>query len=84
MLKELTNFIKSQVAAVSLADLDGLIGDLPALRERFARIPLAAYPHLPDQLEFLSLFVEEQVVGRSHEPAEEPVGEAAFDWSIFS
>jgi uncharacterized membrane protein YkvA (DUF1232 family) len=70
--------MQSQVAALSLSDLDRLIGDLPALRERFAQIPLEAYPYLPDQLEFLSLFVEEQVVGRSHNLAEEPVGEAAF------
>ena len=78
MLTELTSFIQSQAAALSLADLDRLIVDSPALRERFAGIPLDRYPYLSDQLEFLLLFVEEHVVGRSRDLAEEPVGEAAF------
>jgi uncharacterized membrane protein YkvA (DUF1232 family) len=78
MTTELTNLIQSQADALSLADLDRLIIDLPALRERFARIPLQTYAYLSDQLEFLCLFVEEQVVGRNRDLAEEPVAEAAF------
>ncbi|HET9374534.1 MAG TPA: YkvA family protein [Chthoniobacterales bacterium] len=78
MTKELIDFIQSQAGALSVADLDQLISDLPALRERFARLPLQTYTHLPDQLEFLSLFVEEQISGRSCDLAEEPVAEAAF------
>jgi uncharacterized membrane protein YkvA (DUF1232 family) len=76
MTMELTDFIQSQAGALSVADLDRLISDLPALRERFARLPLQTYTHLPDQLEFLSLFVEEQISGC--DLAEEPVAEAAF------
>jgi uncharacterized membrane protein YkvA (DUF1232 family) len=78
MTKELIDFIQSQAGALSVADLDRLISDLPALRERFARLPLQTYAYLPDQLEFLSLFVEEQISGRSCDLAEEPVAEAAF------
>lgn len=78
MIGELTNLIKNQAQALSLPDLDQLIVDLPELRARFAKIPLETYPYLSDQLEFLCRFVEEQVVGRSHDLAEEPVGEAAF------
>jgi len=81
MTMELTDFIQRQAGALSVADLDRLISDLPALRERFARLarlPLQTYRHLPDQLEFLSLFVEEQISGRSCDLAEEPVAEAAF------
>jgi hypothetical protein len=78
MLGELTNFIQSQARALSLADLDRLIIDLPALRERIAEIPLQRHAYLSDQLEFLCGFVEERVVGRSRDLAEEPVGEAAF------
>jgi uncharacterized membrane protein YkvA (DUF1232 family) len=74
----LTNFIQSQARALSLADLDRLIVDLPALRKRFAKIPSQTYAYLSDQLEFLCLFVEEQVGGRNHDLAEEPVAEAAF------
>jgi uncharacterized membrane protein YkvA (DUF1232 family) len=76
--RELTNFIQSQARALSLADLDRLTTDLPTLRERFAKIPSQTHAYLSDQLEFLCLFVEEQVVGRTRGLAEEPVAEAAF------
>ena len=62
MTSEITGFIQSQARALSIADIDRLIVDLPALRERFAKIPAQTYPYLADQLEFLSLVVEEQVV----------------------
>src|SRR6202047_5317552 len=75
MTRELNDFIRSQSRALSLADLDQLAGDLPALRERFAKIPAHTYPYLADQLQFLSLVVEDQVV---RDPAGEMVGEGAF------
>src|SRR5258707_11311744 len=78
MAKELTDFIRCQASSLSVADLDRLIADLPALRERFAKIPAQTYPYLSDQLEFLYRFVEEQVVGRNPDLAEEAVAEAAF------
>jgi uncharacterized membrane protein YkvA (DUF1232 family) len=75
MTTEITGFIQSQGRALSLADIDRLIVDLPALRERFVKIPTQTYPCLADQLQFLSRVVEEQVV---REPAADMVGEAAF------
>jgi uncharacterized membrane protein YkvA (DUF1232 family) len=75
MTRELSDFIQSRARALSLAELDRLIADLPALSERFATIPAQTYPCLADQLQFLSRVVEEQVV---REPASEMVGEAAF------
>ena len=75
MTSEITGFIQSQARALSIADIDRLIVDLPALRERFATIQQPTYPYLADQLEFLSRVVEEQVV---REPAANMVGEAAF------
>ena len=45
------------------------------MRARFAKIPAHTYPYLAEQLQFLSLVVEEQVV---RDPAGEMVGEAAF------
>jgi uncharacterized membrane protein YkvA (DUF1232 family) len=75
MTSEIIGFIQSQGRALSLADIDRLIVDLPALRKRFARIPAQTYPYLTDQLQFLSRVVEEQIV---REPAAEMVGEAAF------
>jgi hypothetical protein len=63
MTAELTNFIQSQARALSPADLNRLIVDLPALRERFTKIPSQTYPYLSDQLEFLCLVVEDQVAG---------------------
>jgi hypothetical protein len=74
MTSEITDFIKSQAGVLSIADIDRLIVDLPALRERFAKIQRQTYPYLPGQLQFLSRVVEEQVV---REPAAEMVGEAA-------
>jgi len=78
MTRELTNFIRSEAAALSLADFDRLIINLPMLRERLAKLPLQTYPYLADQLEFLGRFVEEQVVRRTLDLAEEPVADAAF------
>ena len=75
MTTEITGFIKDQARALSIADIDRLIVDLPALRERFSKIPTQTYPCLADQLQFLSRVVEEQVV---REPAADMVGEAAF------
>jgi uncharacterized membrane protein YkvA (DUF1232 family) len=75
MAKELAGFIQSQARALSIADIDRLIVDLPALRERFAKIPAQTYPYLADQLQFLSRVLEEQVV---REPDADLVGEAAF------
>jgi len=74
--EELSDYIRCQASSLSVANLDRLIADLPALRERFAKIPAQTYPNLSYQLEFLCRFVEEQVVGR--DLAEEAVGEAAL------
>ena len=60
---------------MSLAAIERLIADLPALREQFAKIPAQTYPYLADQLLFLSLVVEDLAV---RDPAGELVGEAAF------
>jgi len=78
MTAELTGFIQSQARVLSLVDLNQLVINLPALRERFAKIPSETYPYLSDQLEFLCLFVEEQIVGRNRDAAEEPMAEAAL------
>jgi hypothetical protein len=75
---ELINFIRSQASALSLVDLNQLVTDLPALRERFAKIPFLTYPYLSAELEFLALSVEEHVVRLSRELEEEVVAEAAF------
>jgi uncharacterized membrane protein YkvA (DUF1232 family) len=78
IVAELTSFIQSQARALSLADFDRLIIDLPSLRARFAQIPSRTHAYLSDQLEFLCLYVEERVARRSRDLAEEPVAEAAF------
>jgi len=72
---EITGFIQNQARALSLSAIERLIADLPALRERFAKIAAQTYPYLADQLQFLSLVVEELVV---RDPAGEIMGEAAF------
>jgi uncharacterized membrane protein YkvA (DUF1232 family) len=75
MTRELNDFIESQARALSLADLGRLNADSVALRERLATIPARSYPYLADQLQFLSLVVEDQLV---RDPAGQMVGEAAF------
>jgi uncharacterized membrane protein YkvA (DUF1232 family) len=75
MTEEITGFIQNQARSLSLADIERLIADLPALRERFAKIPTQTYPYLADQLRFLSRAVEELIV---RDPAGEVLGEAAF------
>ena len=75
MTRELNDFIQEQARVLSLAELGRLTADLPALRERFATIPARTYPFLADQLQFLALVVEDQVV---RNPAGQMVGEAAF------
>ena len=78
LVLELSDFIQIQARALSLDQLDQLIVALPALRERFTKIPSQTYVHLSDQLEFLSLFVEEQVAGLNPDLDTDPVAEAAF------
>jgi uncharacterized membrane protein YkvA (DUF1232 family) len=72
---EITAFIQNQARAISITAIERLVADLPALRKRFAKIPAQSYPYLADQLQFLSLVVEDLAV---RDPAGEIVGEAAF------
>jgi uncharacterized membrane protein YkvA (DUF1232 family) len=51
---------------------------LPALRERFTKIPSQTYPYLSDELEFLSLVVKNQVAGLNRDLTAQTVAEAAF------
>jgi uncharacterized membrane protein YkvA (DUF1232 family) len=78
MTAELTNFVQSQASALSVTDLNRLIADLPALRERFTAIPSQTYPYLSDHLEFLSLVVKDEVAGPNRDPIPQTVSEAAF------
>src|ERR1700735_5427379 len=80
MITELTDFIQSRARAFSIADIGRLIVDLPALRKRFAEISAQRYPDLAEQLQFLSLVIEDQLV---RDPAGEMVGEAAFAMTYF-
>jgi len=78
MTTELIDFVQSQASVLSVADLNRLIADLPALRKRFTTIPSQTYPSLSDQLEFLSLVVNDEVTGPNRDPISQTVSEAAF------
>jgi uncharacterized membrane protein YkvA (DUF1232 family) len=78
MTMELIDFVQRQANVLSVTDLDRLIADLPALRERFTKIPSQTYPYLADQLEFLSLVVEDQVTGPNRDPISQTMSESAF------
>jgi len=90
MTSEISSFIERQARAVSIREINRLIVDLPALRERFAKIPMETYPHLADQLQLLSLMVESQMsfgdvngayqgVAQIHAPGDDPSRRIAFD-----
>jgi uncharacterized membrane protein YkvA (DUF1232 family) len=83
MIMDLSNFIESQSRALSIDDLRRLIINLPTLRERIAEIPRRTYTHLADQLEFLCLFVGEQVARLSPDLDTDPAAEAAFAMLYF-
>jgi uncharacterized membrane protein YkvA (DUF1232 family) len=78
MTAQLIDFVQSQAGALSPADLDQLIVDLPALRERFTEISAQPYPYLADQLEFLSLVVESRAVNLKWDPVPQMFAEASF------
>jgi Protein of unknown function (DUF1232) len=78
MIMELIDFVQSQASVLSVAGLNRLIADLPALRERFTTIPSQTYPYLSDHLEFLSLVVKDQVTGPHRDSISQTVSEAAF------
>jgi uncharacterized membrane protein YkvA (DUF1232 family) len=78
MTTELIDFIQSRASALSVADLNRLIADLPALRERFTTIPSQTYPYLSDQLQFLSRVFKDEVTGSNRDPISQTVSEAAF------
>jgi uncharacterized membrane protein YkvA (DUF1232 family) len=78
MTTQLLDFVQSQAGALSPADLDQLIVDLPALRERFTETSAQPYPYLADQLEFLSLLVESQADGLKRDAVPQMLAEASF------
>jgi len=78
MTTELIDFVQSQASVLSVADLNRLIADLPALRKRFTTIPSQTYPYLSDHLEFLSLVINDEVTGPKRDSISQTVSEAAF------
>ena len=80
---DLSNLIESQSRALSIDDLKRLIINLPTLRERVAKIPRRTYTRLADQLEFLCLFVGDEVAKLSPGIDTDSVAEAAFAMLYF-
>jgi hypothetical protein len=78
MTMGLIDFVQNQASVLSVTDLNRLIADLPALRERFATIPSQTYPYLADHLEFLSLLVKDEITGPKRDPISQTLREAAF------
>jgi uncharacterized membrane protein YkvA (DUF1232 family) len=78
MTMELIDFVQNQASVLSVTDLNRLIANLPALRERFATIPSPTYPYLADHLEFLSLVVKDEITGPKRDPISQTLSEAAF------
>ena len=83
MTMELTNYIECQARALTRADLDRLVVDLPALRDLSTKIPLGSYAYLADQVEFLCRFVEDNLVTQKSDVVDNVVAEAAFALCYF-
>jgi uncharacterized membrane protein YkvA (DUF1232 family) len=83
LIRELTEFIRNQAEAFSLKGLYQLITDLPAVRERLRDIPVETYPYLTKQLEFLCLFIEEQLAQQKGDLSDAALREAAFALHYF-
>jgi uncharacterized membrane protein YkvA (DUF1232 family) len=83
MARELAMYIERQARALTRADLNGLLVDLPALRILSSKIPSVSYAYLADQIEFLCRFVEESLIGQKSDVIDNAVAEAAFALSYF-
>jgi uncharacterized membrane protein YkvA (DUF1232 family) len=83
MTMELTKYIECQARALTRADLDRLVVDLPAVRDLNAKIPSGSYAYLADQIEFLCRFVEDNLIGQKSDTIDNAVAEAAFALSYF-
>jgi uncharacterized membrane protein YkvA (DUF1232 family) len=78
MTMQLTDYIECQARAVTRADLDSLMANLPVVRQCAAEIPVRTYACLSDQIEFLCRFVEENIPDQTQDTIGQAVAEAAF------
>jgi uncharacterized membrane protein YkvA (DUF1232 family) len=77
MTAELMDFIQSQARALSRADLEPLIVDLPRLRALLTEVAPRS-PSLTEQCEFLALVVENESAKLNGDSIPQHVAEAAF------
>src|SRR5258708_8632381 len=78
MTMELIDFVQNQASVLSVTDLNRLIANLPALRERFATIPSQTYPYLADHLEFLSLVFKNEITRPTPDPISQTFTQPTF------
>jgi uncharacterized membrane protein YkvA (DUF1232 family) len=77
MTRELIDFIQRQARAVSRADLETFVVDLPALRARLMEFT-QRYPSFTARFEFLALVVESEGAKPQGNSIAQHVAEAAF------
>ena len=77
-MSELAQFVHNGAAKISPQVLRGVHRKLPYLKAEFATINAPKYPHLVDQLEFLSNIVEDFADGQADDLPYVTVASAAF------
>ncbi|MSU40111.1 MAG: hypothetical protein EXS22_04625 [Pedosphaera sp.] len=77
-MSEVAEFVRHNAARVSPKILHGIHKRLPQLKLEFAEIHAPKFPHLVDQLEFLSDVVEDYAEGADHEIPYSALADACF------
>ena len=77
-MAEVAQFVSHGASKINPAILRGVYKKLPVLKVEFAQIEAPKYPHLVDQLEFLTNVIEDFVEGTADEVPFCTISAAAF------
>lgn len=77
-MSEISNFLNHGASLITQAQMDELLRQLPLLRAEFTQMDADAYPHLIDQLNFLSDYVEDFAEHKLPEATLHAAAAAAF------
>ena len=75
---EFAHLIEQGATAIHRVDLETLAHRLPEIRVRVQSFDCHEYPHLPDQVEFLALLIEDTAAGLNQDLPFSALAEAAF------
>ena len=75
---ELSHLIEQRTASITCDDLETLAARLPEMRAHLEQYECREYPFLADQVEFLSLLIEDTAAGLNQNLPFSALAEAAF------